>query len=290
MKNAMVNQLIKLFSVTIIISVLAGCIENNEKDINQNDSLLRYVDIDEDKFIVEYIQHAKKEEFSVFKLSGLVTKWTTNVNMMSNQPIFAEILMPSTPLGKVFGHHAPSRENFVWAIGFNSMISRNDFWSEWDKNYKLEWGNLVQNTFDFDPNTTIFAPKLGREVIDYDEYKYKIFEFNTCAYAENKSINDLSKFVLDFDSRLELQQQPNRYSFLSYYVYKYAGEILQIVKDEAPKKAWNGYFWINVFDLSADNPESMELNKKTQFSIGLDGFSSCSTNIAWSKRVWPTDI
>ncbi len=286
----MVNQLIKLFLVTIIISVLSGCIENNEKDINQTDSLLNYVDIDEDKFIVEYIQHAKKEAFSDSKLSDLVAIWITNVNMMSNRPIFAEILMPSTPLGKVFGHHAPSRENFVWAVSFDSISSRNNFWSEWDKNYKLEWGNLVKNTFDFDPNTTIFAPKLGREVLDYDKYKYKIFVFNTCAYAENKSIEDLSKFVLDFDSRLNRQQQPNRYSFLSYYVYKYAGEILQIVKDEAPKKAWNGYFWINVFDLSADNLKSMELNKETQFSIGLDMFSSCSTNVATSKRVWPTDI
>ena len=286
----MVNHLIKLFSVTIIILVLAGCIENNEKDINQNDSLLRYVDIDEDKFIVEYIQHAKKEEFSDSDLSDLVAIWTTNVNMMSNRPIFAEILMPSTPLGKVFGHHAPSRENFVWAIGFDSMSSRNNFWSEWDEKYKLTWGNLIENTFDFDPNTTIFAPKLGREIVNYDNYKNKVFVFNTCSYAENKSTNDLSKFVLDFDSRLEELQQPNRYKFLSYYVYKYAGEILQIVKDEAPKKAWNGYFWINVFDLSADTPESMELNKKTQFSIGLDMFSACSTNVATSKRVWPTDI
>ena len=274
----------------MILFVLAGCIEHSQTDKNQDNNRMDYVHVNEDKFIVEYIQHAKKENFSVSKLSDLVTKWITNVNMMSNQPIFAEILMPSTPLGKVFGHHAPSRENFVWAIGFNSMISRNDFWSEWDKKYKLEWGNHVKNTFDFDPNTTIFAPKLGREVIDYDNYKNKIFVFNTCAYTENKSTDDFSKFVLDFDSKLEQQQQSGRYSFLSYYVYKYAGEILQIVKDEAPKKAWNGYFWINVFDMSADNPESMELNKKTQFSIGLDMFSSCSTNIAWSKRVWPTAI
>ena len=101
---------------------------------------------------------------------------------------------------------------------------------------------------------------------------------------------DLSKFVLDFDSRPKELQQPNRYNFLSYYVYKYAGEILQIVKDEAPKKAWNGYFWINVFDTSTDGLESMELNEKTKFSIGLDMFSSCNTNIATSKRIWPTDI
>ena len=267
--------------------MLAGCIEHSQIDKNQDNNRMDYVHVNEDKFIVEYIQHAKKENFSVFKLSDLVTKWITNVNMMSNQPIFAEILMPSTPLGKVFGHHAPSRENFVWAIGFNSMISRNDFWSECDKKYKLEWGNHVKNTFDFDPNTTIFAPKLGREVIDYDNYKNKIFVFNTCAYTENKSTDDFSKFVLDFDSKLEQQQQSGRYSFLSYYVYKYAGEILQIVKDEAPKKAWNGYFWINVFDLSS---ESMELNKKTQFSIGLEMFSTCDTNVATSKRVWPIDI
>ena len=112
-------------------------------------------------------------------------------------------------------------------------------------------------------------------------FSFKLFVFG------DFSLVTLSKFVLDFDSRLEELQQPNRYKFLSYYVYKYAGEILQIVKDEAPKKAWNGYFWINVFDLSA---ESMELNKKIQFSIGLDMFSSCSTNIATSKRVWPIDI
>ena len=41
--------------------------------------------------------------------------------MMSNQPMFAGAV-PSTPLGKVFGHHAPSRENFVLAIGFNSTF------------------------------------------------------------------------------------------------------------------------------------------------------------------------
>ena len=271
----------------MILFVLAGCIEHGQIDKNQVNNRMDYVYVNEDKFIVEYIQHAKKENFSDSKLNDLSSIWITNVNIMSNQPIFAEILMPSTPLGKVFGHHAPSRENFVWAVGFNSMISRNEFWSEWDKKYKHEWGNLIENTFDFDPNTTIFAPKLGREVVNYDNYKNKIFVFNTCAFAENKSINDLSKFVLGFDSRLEQQQQPRRPSFLSYYVYKYAGEILQIVKDEAPKKAWNGYFWINVFDLSA---ESMELNKKTQFSIGLDMFSSCSTNVATSKRVWPLDI
>ena len=170
------------------------------------------------------------------------------------------------------------------------MISRNDFWSEWNTKYKLEWVNLIENTFDFDPNTTIFAPKLGREVVNYDNYKNKIFVFNTCSYAENKSNEDLSDFVVYFDSRLEQQQQRGRPSFLSYYVYKYAGEILQIVKDEAPKKAWNGYFWINVFDMSADDPESMELNKKTKFSIGLDMFSLCNTNIATSNRIWSTDI
>ena len=263
--------------------VISGCIEHSQMDDNR----MNYVHVNEDKFIVEYIQHAKKENFTDSKLNDLSSIWITNVNMMSYQPIFAEILMPSTPLGKVFGHHAPSRENFVWAVAFNSMISRNEFWSEWDKKYKHEWTDLVENIFDFDSNTTIFAPKLGREVVNYDNYKNKVFVFNTCSYAENKSNEDLSDFVMDFDSRLEQQQQPGRHSFLSYYVYKYAGEILQIVKDEAPKKAWNGYFWINVFDLSS---ESMELNKKTQFSIGLDMFSSCSTNIATSKRVWPIDI
>ena len=271
----------------MILFVLAGCIEHSQMDKNQDNNRMDYVHVNEDKFIIEYIQHAKKENFSDSKLNDLISIWITNVNIMSNQPIFAEILMPSTPLGKVFGHHAPSRENFVWAVGFNSMISRNEFWSEWDKKYKHEWGNLIENTFDFDPNTTIFAPKLGREVVNYDNYKNKVFVFNTCSYAENKSNEDLSDFVMDFDSRLKQQQQPGRHSFLSYYVYKYAGEILQIVKDEAPKKAWNGYFWINVFDLSS---ESMELNKKTQFSIGLEMFSTCDTNVATSKRVWPIDI
>ena len=279
----MAKKLIKLYLLTMILFVIAGCTERSQMDNDRMD----YLHVNEDKFIVEYIQHAKKENFSDSKLNDLITKWISSVNIMSNQPIFAEILMPSTPLGKVFGHHAPSRENFVWAVGFKSMISRNEFWSEWDKKYKHEWGNLIENTFDFDPNTTIFAPKLGREVVNYDNYKNKVFVFNTCSYAENKSNEDLSDFVMDFDSRLEQQQQPGRHSFLSYYVYKYAGEILQIVKDEAPKKAWNGYFWINVFDLSS---ESVELNKKTQFSIGLDMFSSCSTNIATSKRVWPIDI
>ena len=279
----MAKKLIKLYLLTMILFVIAGCTERSQMDNDRMD----YLHVNEDKFIVEYIQHAKKENFSDSKLNDLITKWISSVNIMSNQPIFAEILMPSTPLGKVFGHHAPSRENFVWAIGFNSMISRNDFWSEWDIKYKLEWRELIENTFDFDPNTTIFAPELGREVVNYDNYKNKVFVFNTCSYAENKSNEDLSDFVMDFDSRLEQQQQPGRHSFLSYYVYKYAGEILQIVKDEALKKTWNGYFWINVFDLSA---ESMELNKKTQFSIGLDMFSSCSTNIATSKRVWPIDI
>ena len=283
----MAEKLIRLYLLTVILFVLAGCIEQSQIDKNADNNHMDYVHVNEDKFIVEYIQHAKKENFSDSKLNDLSSIWITNVNIMSNQPIFAEILMPSTPLGKVFGHHAPSRENFVWAVGFNSMISRNKFWSEWDKKYKHEWTDLIENIFDFDSNTTIFAPKLGREVVNYDNYKNKIFVFNTCAFAENKSINDLSKFVLGFDSRLEQQQQPRRPSFLSYYVYKYAGEILQIVKDEAPKKAWNGYFWINVFDLSS---ESMELNKKTQFSIGLDMFSSCSTNVATSKRVWPIDI
>ena len=279
----MAKKLIKLYLLTMILFVIAGCTERSQMDNDRMD----YLHVNEDKFIVEYIQHAKKENFSDSKLNDLITKWISSVNIMSNQPIFAEILMPSTPLGKVFGHHAPSRENFVWAIGFNSMISRNEFWSEWDKKYKLEWRELIENTFDFDPNTTIFAPKLGREVVNYDNYKNKVFVFNTCSYAENKSNEDLSDFVVDFDSRLEQQQQPGHNSFLSYYVYKYAGEILQIVKDEAPKKAWNGYFWINVFDLSS---EFIELNKKTQFSIGLDMFSSCSTNIATSKRVWPIDI
>ena len=282
----MAKKLIKLYLLTMILFVLTGCIEHSQIDKNQDNNRMDYVHVNENKFIVEYIQHAKKENFSDSKLNDLSSIWITNVNMMSNQPIFAEILMPSTPLGKVFGHHAPSRENFVWAVGFNSMISRNDFWSEWDIKYKLEWGNLIENTFDFDPNTTIFAPKLGREVANYDNYKNKIFLFNTCTYAENKSKEDLSDFVLDFDSRLEQQQQPGRYSILSYYVYKYAGEILQIVKDEAPKKAWNGYFWINTFDLNADNPESMELSKKSQFSIGLDMFSLCNTNIATSKSIW----
>ena len=282
----MAKKLIKLYLLTMILFVIAGCTERSQMDNDRMD----YLHVNEDKFIVEYIQHAKKENFSDSKLNDLITKWISSVNIMSNQPIFAEILMPSTPLGKVFGHHAPSRENFVWAIGFNSMISRNDFWSEWDIKYKLEWRELIENTFDFDPNTTIFAPQLGREVVNYDNYKNKIFVFNTCSYAENKSNKDLPDFVLDFDSRLERQQQPGRHSFLSYYVYKYAGEILQIVKDEAPKKAWNGYFWINVFDMSANNRESMELNKKTKFSIGLDMFSLCNTNIATSKRIWPTDI
>ena len=286
----MAEKLIKLYLLTMILFVFAGCIEHSPIDKNQDSNRIDYVHVNEDKFIVEYIQHAKKGNFSDSKLNDLISIWITNVNMMSNQPIFAEILMPSTPLGKVFGHHAPSRENFVWAIGFNSMISRNDFWSEWNIKYKLEWGNLIENTFDFDPNTTIFAPKLGREVVNYDNYKNKVFVFNTCAYSENKSTNDLSKFVLDFDTKVEQQQQPGRHSFLSYYVYKYAGEILQIVKDEAPKKAWNGYFWINVFDMSVDNPESMELNKKSQFSIGLDMFSSCTINVATSKRIWSRDI
>ena len=286
----MAKKLIRLYLLTMILFVLAGCIEHSPMDKNQDNNRMDYVHVNEDKFIIEYIQHAKKENFSDSKLKDLSSIWITNVNIMSNQPIFAEILMPSTPLGKVFGHHAPSRENFVWAIGFNSMISRNDFWSEWNIKYKLEWANLIENTFDFDPNTTIFAPKLGREVVNYDNYKNKVFVFNTCSYAENKSNEDLSKFVLDFDSRPEELQQPNRYNFLSYYVYKYAGEILQIVKDEAPKKAWNGYFWINVFDNSADSPESMELSEKTRFSIGLDMFSLCNTNIATSKRIWPTDI
>ena len=283
----MAEKLIRLYLVTMILVVLAGCIEHSQMDKNQDNNRMDYVHVNEDKFIIEYIQHAKKESFSDSKLNDLSSIWITNVNIMSNQPMFAEILTPSTPLGKVFGHHAPSRENFVWAVGFNSMISRNEFWSEWDKKYKHEWENLIENTFDFDRNTTIFAPKLGREVVNYHNYKNKVFVFNTCSYAENKSNEDLSDFVMDFNSRLEQQQQPGRHSFLSYYVYKYAGEILQIVKDEAPKKAWNGYFWINVFDNSS---ESMELNKKTQFSIGLDMFSSCSTNIATSKRVWPIDI
>jgi len=286
----MAKKLIRLYLLTMILFALAGCIENSQIDKNQGNNRIDYVHVNEDKFIVEYIQHAKKENFSDSKLNNLITKWINNVNMMSNQPMFAEILMPSAPLGKVFGHHAPSRENFVWAIGFNSMISRNDFWSEWGIKYKLEWRDLIEDTFDFDSNTTIFAPKLGKEMANYDSYKKKIFVFNTCTYAENKSTDDLSKFVLAFDIRLEEQQQLNPYSLLSYYVYKYAGEILQIVKDEAPKKAWNGYFWINVFDMSADNPESMELNKKTKFSIGLDAFSLCKTNIATSKRIWSTDI
>ena len=149
----------------MILFVLAGCIEHSQMDKNQDNNRMDYVHVNEDKFIIEYIQHAKKENFSDSKLNDLSSIWITNVNMMSNQPIFAEILMPSTPLGKVFGHHAPSRENFVWAIGFNSMISRNDFWSEWDIKYKLEWRELIENTFDFDPNTTIFAPKLGKELV-----------------------------------------------------------------------------------------------------------------------------
>ena len=274
----------------MILFVFAGCIEYSQIDKNQDNNRMDYVHVNEDKFIVEYIQNAKKENFRDSNLNGLISTWIANVNMMSSQPIFAEILKPSTPLGKVFGHHAPSRENFVWAIGFNSMISRNDFWSEWDIKYKVGWENVIENTFDFDPNTTIFTPKLGKEVANYDSYKKKIFVFNTCAYSENKSNENLSDFVLYFDSRLEQQKQLGRYSFLSYYVYKYAGDILQIVKDEAPKKAWNGYFWINVFDMSADNLESMELNKKTKFSIGLDMFSSCNTNIATSQRIWSTDI
>ena len=182
----------------MILFVFAGCIEHSQMDKNQDNNRMDYVYVNEDKFIVEYIQHAKKENFSDSKLNDLSSIWITNVNMMSNQPIFAEILMPSTPLGKVFGHHAPSRENFVWAVGFNSMISRNEFWSEWDKKYKHEWGNLIENTFDFDPNTTIFAPKLGREVVNYDNYKNKVFVFNTCSYAENKSNEDLSDFVINF--------------------------------------------------------------------------------------------
>ena len=286
----MAEKLIRLYLLTMILFVLAGCIEHSQIDKNQDNNRMDYVHVNEDKFIIEYIQHAKKEKFSDSKLNDLSSIWITNVNIMSNQPIFAEILKPSTPLGKVFGHHAPSRENFVWAVGFNSMISRNDFWSEWNIKYKLAWGNLIENTFDFDSNTTIFAPKLGMEVVNYDNYKNKVFVFNTCSYAENKSNEDLSDFVMDFDSRLEQQQQPGRHSFLSYYVYKYAGEILQIVKDEAPKKAWNGYFWINVFDNSAHSPESMELNEKTKFSIGLDMFALCNTYIATSKKIWPTDI
>ena len=95
----MAKKLIKLYLLTMIPFVIAGCIERSQMDDNRMD----YVHVNEDKFIVEYIQHAKKENYTDSKLNVLSSIWLSNVNMMSNQPIFAEILMPSTPLGRSLG-------------------------------------------------------------------------------------------------------------------------------------------------------------------------------------------
>ena len=56
----MSNTLVKFFLVTIIVSALAGCTDYNKKDTSQNDAPQNYVNINEEKFVVEYIQHAKK--------------------------------------------------------------------------------------------------------------------------------------------------------------------------------------------------------------------------------------
>ena len=80
----MAKKLIKLYLLTMILFVLAGCIEHSQIDKNQDNNRMDYVHVNENKFIVEYIQHAKKENFSDSKLNNLITKWITNVNMMSN--------------------------------------------------------------------------------------------------------------------------------------------------------------------------------------------------------------
>ena len=67
-------------------------IEHSQMDKNQDNNRMDYVHVNEDKFIIEYIQHAKKENFSDSKLNDLSSIWITNVNIMSNQPIFSEIL------------------------------------------------------------------------------------------------------------------------------------------------------------------------------------------------------
>jgi len=55
----------------MILFVLAGCIEHSEMDKNQDNNRMDYVHVNEDKFIIEYIQHAKKEKVSDSKLNDL---------------------------------------------------------------------------------------------------------------------------------------------------------------------------------------------------------------------------
>ena len=90
------NNLITLPILIIFAHMCFGCHENSRTFAIDNNNSERYVVVNEDNFIVEYIQHAKKEDFSDPKLNDLITEWVANVNMMSNQPMFAEILSPST--------------------------------------------------------------------------------------------------------------------------------------------------------------------------------------------------
>ena len=76
----MAKKIIKLYLLTMILFVIVGCTEHSQMDKNR----MEYLHVNEDKFIVEYIQRAKKENFSDLQLNDLITKWISSVNMMSN--------------------------------------------------------------------------------------------------------------------------------------------------------------------------------------------------------------
>ena len=51
----MAKKLIRLYLLTMILFVLAGCIEHSEMGKNQDNNRMDYVHVNEDKFIIEYI-------------------------------------------------------------------------------------------------------------------------------------------------------------------------------------------------------------------------------------------
>ncbi len=235
--------------------------------------------------VIEYIQHSRGKNFSEEALNEKIAEWNKILDGMQNKILFSDILMPIQPEGKVFGHFAEGKLNFTWAIGWASIEARNNAWDEWMEVGDPKWQKSIDGIFNYDNNTVIFRPTVGRQPSIQPRSSEAIIEFNHCTFRVGKGHKDLMAYWDAFKSLVDAYEEQNGETSYFYYLLDFAGEMAPEVAEEPEKKNWSGYIWINVWSSMEAREKSIAYYSTSDLASQAGSISSCAGNIANTKRI-----
>lgn len=280
------------YLVTLVISfTIMGCAQDGtgpfdgQSDLAAGDMMGEPRSDTPSGFLIEYIQHSKGENFTEEALYEKVREWNEILDRMENKSLFANILMPVKPDGKIIGHFAEGQLNFTWAIGWPSMDVRDAAWSEWMEKGHQQWQESIHGVFSYDPSTVIFMPTIGRQPTVQSVSENAVVEFNTCAFKNSQDHDDLASFRQRFDLLVDDYEKQNGATSYFYFLLDFAGEMAPAVKEEPAKKAWSGYFWANVWSSLDERDQGLAFYSGSDLAMQADALSSCVSNLATVTRI-----